>query len=230
MVSKDVCGPGARRAMLLGLTGGLVAALVPGRGALAQAAAAAPAGSGAIEQLRSFVAQTQGARGEFTQSTLARRGAVPQRAQGTFSFQRPGRFRWQVEKPYEQLIVADGERLALYDRDLNQVTYRRLVGALPASPASILFGAADIEREFTLTDTGTRDGLAWVSAVPRVKDAPFTRVDIGLRDALPLALTLEDSFGQVTQLAFAKIERNPRFAADSFRFVAPKGADVIEER
>lgn len=205
-------------------------ALLGAAGRVLPARAQSPAAGGGIEQLRAFVAQTSGARGEFAQVTQARRGAAPQRAQGTFSFQRPGRFRWQVDKPFEQLIVADGERLALYDRDLNQVTYRRLAGALPASPASILFGTADIEREFTLTDAGTRDGLAWVNAIPRVKDAPFTRVDIGLRDALPLALTLEDSFGQVTQLAFAKIERNPRFAADAFRFVAPKGADVIEER
>ncbi|MFO0204684.1 MAG: outer membrane lipoprotein chaperone LolA, partial [Betaproteobacteria bacterium] len=113
-----------------------------------------------VEQLRQFLSQTQAARGEFTQRVVARAGAAAQVSSGSFAFQRPGRFRWVYAKPYEQVIVGDGERLYLYDKDLNQVTVRKLAGALPASPASILFGSNDFERDFAVRTAGEREGLS----------------------------------------------------------------------
>ncbi len=188
------------------------------------------AAQGAIEQLRGFLSQTQTARGEFTQRVTARPGAAAQVSSGSFQFQRPGRFRWVYAKPYEQVIVADGERLFLFDRDLNQVTVKKLGGALPVSPASILFGSNDFERDFEVTDSGSRDGLAWITARPRAKDTPFERIEIGFRAGLPGAMQLTDSFGQVSLLRFEQIERNPKLAVDTFRFTPPKGADVLEDR
>jgi outer membrane lipoprotein carrier protein len=196
---------------------------------------AGPAAAAPLDQLRSFLTQTTSARGEFVQTVSRETGSAPaatprtQQSSGRFVFQRPGRFRWNYDKPYEQLIVADGERLTLYDRDLNQVTIRRLQAALPSSPASILFGSNDFEREFEVSNAGTRDGLEWVKARPRASDTPFERIEIGLRDGLPGAMLLVDSFGNTTRLAFSKVERNPKLDADTFRFVAPKGADVLTE-
>ncbi len=186
-----------------------------------------------VEQLRSFLTQTQSARGEFTQrvsgASGGRAGAVPQTSSGSFVFQRPGKFRWVYVKPYEQVIVGDGQQLFLYDKDLNQVTVKKLAGALPASPASILFGSNDFERDFAVKDGGTRDGLSWIEATPRAKDSPFAKIEIGFRDGLPGAMRLTDSFGQISQLAFDKVERNPKVAPDVFRFTPPAGADVLNE-
>jgi outer membrane lipoprotein carrier protein len=188
-----------------------------------------PAEAGSLDQLRSFLTQTTSARGEFVQRVLARSGSNQPVSSGRFIFQRPGKFRWSYDKPYEQLIVADGTRLVLYDKDLNQVTIRKLGAALPSSPASILFGSNDFEKEFEVTDAGARDGLEWVQAKPRAKDSTFERIEIGFRDGLPSAMRLADNFGQVTQLTFARVERNPRLDADAFRFNPPKGADVLTE-
>jgi outer membrane lipoprotein carrier protein len=186
-----------------------------------------------VEQLRAFLTQTQAARGEFTQrvsgASGSRASAVPQASSGNFVFQRPGKFRWVYAKPYEQVIVGDGQRLYLYDKDLNQVTVKKLAGALPASPASILFGSNDFERDFAVKDAGARDGLSWIEATPRAKDSPFSKIEIGFRDGLPGAMRLTDSFGQVSQLAFEKVERNPKLAPDVFRFTPPQGADVLNE-
>lgn len=191
---------------------------------------AAPAQASAVAALREFLAQTHSARGEFTQQVM--RGAAPAGppSSGTFYFERPGRFRWVYAKPYEQLLVADGERLYLFDKDLNQVTVRKLAAALPASPASILFGGKDFERDFELADAGTRDGLQWLRATPRRKDGQFEQIEIGFRDGVPAAMVLADSFGQVSRLAFPRFERNPKLEAQLFRFTPPAGADVIEER
>jgi outer membrane lipoprotein carrier protein len=183
----------------------------------------------AIDQLRSFLTQTASARGDFIQRVTRGDAVSAQTSSGRFVFQRPGKFRWLYESPYEQLIVADGQRLTLYDRDLNQVTIRRLQAALPSSPASILFGSNDFEREFEVVDAGSHDGLEWVRARPRARDTTFERIEIGFRDGLPGAMLLVDNFGQSTRLTFSKVERNPRLDVDAFRFVPPKGADVLTE-
>jgi outer membrane lipoprotein carrier protein len=189
----------------------------------------APAHGGSLDQLRAFLTQTGSARGEFVQRVSARGGSAQPVSSGRFAFQRPGKFRWTYEKPYEQVIVADGSRLVLYDRDLNQVTIRKLGVALPSSPASILFGSNEFEKEFEVADIGARDGLEWVRAQPRAKDSTFELIEIGFRDGLPQAMRLADNFGQVTQLIFSKLERNPKLGAEAFRFEPPKGADVLTE-
>ena len=189
----------------------------------------APAHAGSLDQLRTFLTQTSSARGEFVQRVSARGGSAQPVSSGRFAFQRPGKFRWTYEKPYEQVIAADGTRLVLYDKDLNQVTIRKLGAALPSSPASILFGSNEFEKEFEVTDIGARDGLEWVRAKPRAKDSTFELIEIGFRDGLPQAMRLADNFGQVTQLIFSKLERNPKLDAEAFRFEPPKGADVLTE-
>jgi outer membrane lipoprotein carrier protein len=186
--------------------------------------------SAAIDQLRAFLKDTGSARGEFTQRVTSRAQSAGQVSSGSFVFQRPGRFRWVYQKPYEQVIVADGERMFLYDKDLNQVTVRKLAGAIPASPASILFGAGQFDKDFSLRDGGSRDGLDWVSATPRAGDTPFEKIDIGMGSGVPAAMLLTDSFGQTTLLRFTKFERNAAVDPQTFRFTPPPGADVMESR
>jgi outer membrane lipoprotein carrier protein len=192
-------------------------------------AATGIAQAAAVDQLRSFLADTKTARGEFSQRVTAGK-KPPVASSGRFEFERPGRFRWTYDKPYEQTIVADGQKLFIYDRDLNQVTIKKLGAALPASPASILFGTNDFERDFDVRDDGERDGLAWIVARPRTRDSQFDAIRIGFNGGVPGAMQIADSFGQSTVLTFRSIERNPKLDADVFRFVVPKGADVLEDR
>lgn len=190
---------------------------------------ASAASAGAVDQLRGFLADTKTARGEFSQRVTAGK-KPPVASTGHFEFERPGRFRWTYEKPYEQTIVADGQKLYVYDRDLNQVTVKKLGAALPASPASILFGTNEFERDFEVRDDGERDGLAWIVARPRTRDSQFDSIRIGFKGGVPGAMQIADSFGQTTVLSFRGFERNPRLDPDQFRFVAPTGADVLEDR
>lgn len=187
------------------------------------------ASAAAIDQLRAFVSDTRAARGEFTQKQQRADGRAGETLSGRFAFQRPGRFRWDVARPYAQLMVADGERIWFHDPDLNQVSVRKLGDAIGGSPAAILFGSNDLERNFTLKEAGRREGLEWLDAVPRSREAGFERVSIGFREGLPEAMEIRDSFGQTTSVRFSGVERNPRLAADAFRFQPPKGADVVEQ-
>jgi outer membrane lipoprotein carrier protein len=193
-------------------------------------AAAGVAQAAALEQFKTFVASTRAARGEFAQQQVKKadaKGKVQPPSSGTFVFARPGKFIWTYQKPYEQVLQADGEQLYVYDKDLNQVSVRKLGDALGSSPAAILFGSNDLEKNFTLSEAGERDGLEWLKATPKAKDAAFESVLIGMKGGLPQAMELRDAFGQTSQITFTKFEKNPALAASQFTFVMPKGADVF---
>lgn len=190
------------------------------------------AAAAALDQFKSFVATTKAARGEFTQRQLKNVDGAQKPAgvsSGSFMFARPGKFIWTYQKPYEQVLQADGEKLYIYDKDLNQVTVKPLGDALGSSPAAILFGSNDLEKNFNLKEAGARDGLEWLEATPKAKDTTFERITIGLKDGVPQAMELRDSFGQVSQLSFSKFEKNPNLPAGQFKFSVPKGADVFQQ-
>lgn len=181
------------------------------------------------EALKSFLSQTQSVKARFAQMVLDRNMKPLQQAQGVMQFSRPGKFRWDYTKPYEQTIVGDGSQLWIYDKDLNQVTVRKLDRALGASPAALLAGRNDLERDFTLSDSGSKDGIDWLDAVPKSRDTAFERVRMGFGKSGLAAMELRDQFGQITVITFADIQRNPQIPAEVFRFTPPKGADVISE-
>ncbi len=182
-----------------------------------------------IDQLQAFLTSAKSGKAAFRQVVLTRGRPAPQEAAGTFAFQRPGRFRWVYDKPFEQLIVGDGAKLWIYDRDLNQVIVRKLDAALGTSPAALLAGDNALEKNFTLLAAGEHDGLEWVDARPKTPDSGIDSVRLGFRDNLPRAMELIDTFGNRTTLVFTAFERNVAFDAAQFRFVPPKGADVVGE-
>jgi chaperone LolA len=191
--------------------------------------AAAAVDAASIENLKSFLQQTNSGKANFAQIIVDKNLKELQRVTGTMQFQRPGKFRWEYHKPYEQSIVGDGVRLWIYDKDLNQVTVRKLDRALGNSPAALLAGNNEIERVYTLTNLGSQEGLDWLEAVPKSQENAFERVRLGFKDGGLDAMELRDAFGQVTIIRFSALERNPKLAPDAFRFTPPKGADVINE-
>ncbi len=186
----------------------------------------------ALEQFKAFVAGTKSARGEFVQRQVREEGGklrVSNEASGSFVFSRPGKFIWAYKKPYEQILQADGDNLYVHDKDLNQVIARALGNAIGSSPAAILFGSNDLEKNFTLSEAGTKDGIEWLQAIPKAKDTQFEKIGIGLKDGAPVGMELRDSFGQVSVLTFTKFEKNPSLAGSQFKFVMPKGADLLQQ-
>jgi outer membrane lipoprotein carrier protein len=186
--------------------------------------------TGSIEKLKAFAAQTQSARASFTQTVRDKDGATIQTASGKLVFARPGKFRWEYEKPYQQVIVGDGQKLWVYDKDLNQVTVKKMEGALGSSPAALLAGSNDIEQYYNLDAKGTKGGLDWLEAYPRDEDSMFSRVRMGFKGNTLETMELYDQMGQITVIRFGKLQRNPKLADSLFTFTAPAGADVIEDQ
>ena len=195
------------------------------------------------EQLRQFVRNSKTAEGEFVQQQLrAPKANEPQdkglkvvrQTQGRFVFQRPGRFIWDTQKPYEQKLIADGKQLILWDKDLNQATFRPAGQALATTPAAILFGETSLDQHFDLVEGEDRLGLKWVALAPKKtpnakngNDLPYTKISVGMANGLPKALELIDGLGSVVLVTLDKIQLNVSLPANRFTFVPPAGAEVL---
>jgi outer membrane lipoprotein carrier protein len=182
-----------------------------------------------IDTLKGFLQQTTTGKARFAQIVVDKNLKQLQQATGTMQFSRPGKFRWEYEKPYEQIIVGDGTRLWIYDKDLNQVTVRKLDAALGGSPAALLAGSNEIEKAYNLTNLGSQEGLDWLEAVPKSRENAFERIRLGFGQNGLETMELRDQFGQATVIKFASFERNPKLSPEVFRFTPPKGADVITD-
>ena len=180
-----------------------------------------------LDQLKAFIDGAHTGKATFRQIVMSKSARVPQESSGTFAFARPGKFRWSYDKPFLQLLVGDGDKLWIYDRDLKQVIVKKLDAALGATPAALLAGGNTLESNFDLADAGSDAGLEYVDAKPKSPETGFERVRIGLKDNLPRAMELFDSFGHITQLTFESFERNPVLDPGTFRFVPPPGVDVV---
>ena len=195
------------------------------------------------DQLRQFVRNSKTAEGNFVQQQLrAPKVNEPQdkglkvvrQTQGHFVFQRPGRFIWDTQKPYEQKLIADGKQLILWDKDLNQATIRPAGQALSTTPAAILFGEASLDQHFDLVEGEARLGMQWVALSPKkdpnVKsgnDLPYTKISIGMANGLPKALELIDGLGSVVLVTLDKIQLNVNLPVNRFTFNPPAGAEVL---
>lgn len=190
-------------------------------------AAQAAAQPDAISMLQQFMTRTQTVQADFTQTILDKNGEVVQKSSGTMALSRPGKFRWQYDKPYKQLIVGDGTRLWLYDKDLDQVTVKKLSAALGSTPAALLAGNNDIEKRYIVTDAGSSGGLQWVQAVPRTEGSGFDNIRMGFNQSGLAAMELRDQFQQTTVIRFDNVKRNIKLSDNLFSFTPPPGADVI---
>ena len=189
---------------------------------------AAAARADTVDTLREFVRDVKSGRAAFTQVVTSTDGARKKTSSGQFEFQRPNRFRFDYQKPFEQRIVADGVKVWTYDTDLNQASSRRIAQALGSTPAALLSGGS-LDNEFTLSLLPAKDGLDWALATPKVKDGAFQSMRVGFRGKDLAAVEIIDSFGQRSLLQFSGFAANAPFEPDHFRFTPPPGADVIQQ-
>jgi outer membrane lipoprotein carrier protein len=215
---------GGGLALALAVTG-VVGAAAPVADAMAQPA---PATGDAVASLRDFVRSVQSARSAFTQTVTSPDGSRRKVSSGQFEFVRPNRFRFSYTKPYEQLIVADGQKVWIHDPDLNQASSRQLAQVLGSTPAALLAGGS-IDADFELAPLPSRDGLALVQATPRQGGGSIQSLRVGFRGASLAELEIFDSFGQRSRIVFSGFEPNAVIAAERFRFTPPPGTDVIAQ-
>lgn len=182
-----------------------------------------------LERMKEYFQNIQSAQANFHQVVTDKQGQKTQEVSGSMRLQKPNKFRWDYNKPYVQQIVGDGEKIWLFDPELNQVTVRSFAKAASSSPAALLAGGKDIERSFAIKDTSRKGDLEWVMATPRVRETGFERLFLGFKGDELMEMELHDSFGNRTAIEFSDVQRNPKLPTDTFKFVPPHGADVLRD-
>jgi len=181
------------------------------------------------KQLQRFFAGLRTLSADFEQRVTDTDGALIQQSQGHLWLQRPGRFRWDYQLPYHQLIVGDGEQVWVYDEDLEQVSVRHFDASLGQTPALLLSSDKPLLESFSVIGLGHREGIDWVQLLPREQETAFEELRLGLVDGGLRFMELRDGLGHITLLSFSKLRRNGPVDAQLFVFVPPAGVDVVRD-
>ena len=188
---------------------------------------AAPPSGNAISRMHAFLNDVRSLKADFTQVVLDSNMHQVRKSVGTLEIKRPDRFRWDYATPNKELIVADGKRVWIYDVELQQVTVKSLNGTLAASPAVLLSGSNDVEKNFVVKDLGEAEGLLWVGLTPKIQDTDFETVKLGFKGNDVAVMELKDALGNLTRITFSHLLLNPAIPDKLFQFTPPAGADVI---
>lgn len=181
----------------------------------------------AVAGLKDFLEGPGALQAKFRQALYTNHSPDPQVSEGLLFIKRPGRFRWEYTEPAGQLVVCDGERIWMYDEDLEQVTVRPVDDTLRGTPAMLLSGQATLEETFEVLRTFEKDGLDWVALTPKEDSPEFASLQIGLEGGVVRRMELVDSLGQMTRIELWDVAREADLADDLFAFEPPEGADVI---
>ena len=177
--------------------------------------------------LEDFLAKTMTLEARFQQTLRTHKGEVLQQTEGTFYLNRPGKFRWNYEAPYEQIIVSDGDRIWIYDVDLQQVTVQKQAEGLPATPMALLEDSTKLYQSYSVSTLDEKGGVYRLKLVSKTKESDFAEIVVGL-DAQGLRfMQLHDQFEQVTDIVFSGITTNTELSKEIFEFIPPDGVDVF---
>jgi outer membrane lipoprotein carrier protein len=186
--------------------------------------------AGARDDLEAFTTGLRGLDGDFVQQVYTAQGRLKETSSGEVQLSVPRLFRWEYIKPYPQLIVADGDKVWIYDPDLEQVTVRPQGLEEQSSPLAALFEPARLDALFVVEEDGEAGGLDWLKLTPKEgREASFRSARLGFDGAGLSKMEVVDAIGQRTEITFDGWQRNPTFAKDTFKYVPPKGVDVIGE-
>ncbi len=182
-----------------------------------------------VIRLKAFVADVTSFSAGFEQTLYGADGEIKQTSNGTAMLKRPGQLIWRYQGDDAQEIIADGNNIWMYDKELQQVTVNPLDERVNGTPMVVLMGTAALDEQFDLTALGQSDGIDWVQLVPKEAGADFESLFIGLKGQALGAMELRDSFGQATQIRFNDFKPNIEIDNADFQFIPPAGVDVIGE-
>ena len=183
-----------------------------------------------VTRLHTFLSRASSLQADFRQEVITEKGESGKQSSGVFMLQRPGKFRWDYTKPYQQEIVSNGGKVWFYDVDLAQVTARKLDNAIGSTPALLLTGEVALEKNFTIQSQDKDEGLYWIKLIPKEEDSGFNYVLIGLDGDNLAGMELSDNFGQLTRIYFSNLKLGVKLDAAKFDFKPPAGVDVLDDK
>jgi len=182
-----------------------------------------------VKQLQAFLKASKSLTADFKQVLINEAGDPYQTSYGIFYLQRPGKFRWDYLKPFQQQIVSTSGKVWFYDTDLEQVTVKKLDESVGSTPALLLSGNISLDDNFTMQDQGVDGDMQWIKLLPKNQESSFKYILIGLNKGTLGGMELSDNFGQLTRIYFSNVLLNPPIKPTVFEFKTPKGADVFSD-
>jgi outer membrane lipoprotein carrier protein len=182
-----------------------------------------------VNQLQAFLKASKSLTADFKQVLINEAGDPYQTSYGIFYLQRPGKFRWDYLKPFQQQIVSTSGKVWFYDTDLEQVTVKKLDESVGSTPALLLSGNISLDDNFTMQDQGVDGDMQWIKLLPKNQESSFKYILIGLNKGTLGGMELSDNFGQLTRIYFSNVLLNPPIKPTVFEFKTPKGADVFSD-
>ncbi|MEX2164745.1 MAG: outer membrane lipoprotein chaperone LolA [Sulfuricaulis sp.] len=179
------------------------------------------------DSLHRFFKEVHSISARFTQVVMDESRQPIQESSGTLWIQRPNKFRWDYESPYQQEIVADGKRIWVYDAGLRQVTVRPLTNGLADTPAMLLAGKGRLEDNFRINPLDEKDDLEWMLLTPRRKDSGYQNIRMAFLQGKLRVMEMIDGLGHTTRMTFEAARENTRIDPDRFTFTPPPGVDVV---
>lgn len=184
------------------------------------------ANDGAVKNFNKLMTSTKSMTANFSQTTKA--GGKTQKFSGSMAVQRGNQFRWETKAPAEQLIVANGQTMWIYDKDLQQATKQSVSGQMGDTPAILLSGdATQIGNNFTITQPD--GGKNYYVLKPKSTNATFKDLSISFNGGKPVMMVMNDNMGQTTTIKFSNITMNKKLNTSQFSFTPPANVDVIEQ-
>ncbi len=180
--------------------------------------------------LEQYLNDTTTFEARFEQSLISESNTLQEVSSGKFYLSRPGRFRWEYTKPYEQSIIADEKNIWVYDKDLDQVTVRKMSDILADSPALLLSNKVAINKEFIVTREQIKQGgniLEWFRLRPKDQDKQYSEIKLAFEAKNLKVMELKDNFGQLTRIVFFDQKKNRKLDPGLFQFEPPPGVDVL---
>lgn len=181
------------------------------------------------EDLKALLNNVKTMQASFNQTIYDNYGKAIQSSQGSMSMERPGKFRWEVKKPIPQVIIANQNKLWIYDPDLEQVTIRKLERATGDAPALLLSHVdAELDKNYAVKADPSK-GTQWFVLIPKNKDSMFEQIKLGFDKQQIQEMQLKDHLDHSTNIKFTNIKTNIAVSAALFNFKPPKNTDVIDE-
>ncbi len=183
--------------------------------------------AGLTQRVEQMFSNLESLQGEFSQQVRDADGQLINETSGKFAVQRPGKFRWHTQTPFEQLVVGDGKKIWVYDADLEQVVVQPQTKALENTLARVLIQKEALQKTFTLRSIGKRSVLEWVELTPKQEAGSFSKLWIAIQEEKIAAILLHDHLGQETRINFADVQKNGKLKPDLFQFTLPEGVDLV---
>lgn len=195
--------------------------------------AATAQASNVSAQLAKLLSSYSTYKANFIQVTYNQKGRVVERNKGSVALRHPRQFRWHTTYPTEQVLIANGTVLWIYDIDLQQATERKF-NAENSRVADLLSGHSEkVISQYQIQkikSTSKTQAFRLLPLAKNKKQALFQSVEIEFKRGRIESLVINNNLDEHTKIIFSKIVLNSKLPGSLFNFKAPPGVDVLTEK